>query len=83
MAVHGRPGGGLGSNIGGHFRLPQQFLLGLLFLAFGILLILKLIGKDYVPFIPKEVFVWICAVGSVVGGFYLIVTQLIRPRIYV
>jgi hypothetical protein len=79
MATHIRPS----SNTGGHFHLPQQFLLGLFFLAFGVLFILKLIGKDYVPFIPKEVFVWICAVGSIIGGFYLIVTQIWRPRIYV
>ncbi len=71
------------SNIGGHFHLPQQFLMGLFSLAFGVLFILKLIGKDYVPFIPKEVFTWVCAVGSVVGGFYLLMTQLVRPRIYV
>jgi hypothetical protein len=80
MAAHIRPS----SNIGGHFHLPQQFLLGLFFLAFGILFILNLIGKNYLPFkIPQEVFGWICAVGSIIGGFYLIVTQLWRPRIYV
>ncbi len=74
-----RPRGGMGSS---HFHLPGQLIMGLLFLVFGALLLLKKIGKDYVPFIPEEVFLYITAIGSLIGGFYLIVTQIWRPRIY-
>lgn len=66
-----------------HVRLPFQFLLGILFLTAGALLILKYFGKDYLPFMPESVLVSICALGSVLGGFYLVLARLWRPRIYV
>ncbi len=66
-----------------HVRLPFQFLLGILFLTAGALLILKYFGKDYLPFMPEPVLVSICALGSVLGGFYLVLTMIWRPRIYV
>jgi hypothetical protein len=78
MQPRARPGG-MGSS---HFHLPSQFLMGLIFLVFGTLLLLKKIGKDFIPFIPEVVFIYICAIGSIIGGFYLIVTQIWRPRIY-
>ncbi len=78
MAQQIRSHGGLGST---HFHIPAQFFLGVLFLAFGTLLLLKKLGKDFVPFIPEEVFLYICAIGSVVGGFYLIMSKLFRPII--
>jgi hypothetical protein len=76
MAPHG---GGLGSS---HFHLPAQMLLGFLFMAFGGLFLLKKIGNDYLPFIPEEVFIYVTAVGSLLGGFYLIISQIWKPRIY-
>lgn len=66
-----------------HVRLPFQFLLGILFLTAGVLLILKYFGRDYLPFLPESVLVGICALGSVLGGFYLILARIWRPRIYV
>lgn len=65
-----------------HFSLPGQFLLGVLFLTIGSLLLLKKLGKNYLPFIPQEAMIYIAALGSIIGGFYLIVTQIWRPRIY-
>jgi hypothetical protein len=69
---------GIGSS---HFHLPGQFFLGILFMTFGALLLLKKIGKDFIPFIPQEVFLYICAFGSLIGGFYLVVTKIFRPII--
>jgi hypothetical protein len=66
-----------------HVHLPAQGLMGVLFLGFGLLLILKKFGQDYLPFIPEEVIIWICAIGSLIGGFYLILTKIFRPRIYI
>ena len=66
-----------------HVRLPFQFLLGIIFLAAGALLILKYFGKDYLPFMPEPLLVVICALGSVLGGFYLILVRIWRPRIYI
>lgn len=64
-----------------HVRLPFQFLLGLLFLAAGGLLIA---GYFYpIEYIPKDFLVVICALGSVLGGFYFILARIWRPRIYV
>jgi Cu/Ag efflux pump CusA len=65
-----------------HVELPFQFLLGLIFMSVGSLLILKKIGRNYVPFIPEEILIWICAVGAAVGGFYLLLTKLWRHRIW-
>ena len=68
---------------GGHFTYPMQMLLGLLFLGAGSLLLLKKFGLDYISFLAEEIFVYICAVGSVLGGLYLIWHKLWRPRIYI
>ncbi len=65
-----------------HFHLPMQFILGLLFLATGILFFLKQIGQNFLPFLPEQIFTYIMAIGSVLGGFYLIVHKIWRPRIY-
>ncbi|MFH2020037.1 MAG: hypothetical protein ABIJ34_01370 [archaeon] len=65
-----------------HVEIPGQFLLGLVFMSVGTLLTLKLLGKNYVPFIPQEYLVWICAVGAAVGGFYLILAKIWRPPIW-
>ncbi|MBN2367698.1 hypothetical protein JXC34_01670 [Candidatus Woesearchaeota archaeon] len=72
-------GGGMHSS---HIHLPMQMLLGIIFLVTGSLLLLKKIGQDYIPFLPEEPLVWVVAVGSVLGGFYLILTKLWRPRLY-
>ena len=82
MAGAARPRGTSHGTRTSHVRLPFQFLLGLLFLTAGALLILKYFGRDYLPFLPESVLVVICALGSVLGGFYLILARLWRPRIY-
>jgi hypothetical protein len=63
-------------------QIPGQLLLGILFMVFGALFLLKKIGRDYVPFIPEDVFIYVCAVGSMLGGFYMIIKRLFGHRIY-
>jgi len=70
--VHGMP----------HFYLPFQFLLGLVFTLTGILLLFKDVRTNYVPFIPESLLYYISAIGSLVGGFYLLITKVWRPRVY-
>ena len=65
------------------FHLPSQFFLGLIFFLTGGLLLLKKIGLNYLPYIPESVLVYICALGSFLGGMYLVVHKIWRPRIYV
>jgi len=65
-----------------HFHLPAQFLLGLIFLAGGALLLLKKIGRNYLPFLPETALIYICAIGSLLGGFHLVITKIWKPRIY-
>lgn len=57
---HGQEGGGL-------WRL-----LGLLFLAGGVLSILDLLGKLSFEFIPSLFFSWLLSVGTVIGGLLLL-----------
>jgi len=71
-----------GPRTSGHFHLPAQFFLGLLFLAAGTLLLLKYFGKDFLPILPEPVLVTICALGSAIGGFYLLIHKIWRPRLY-
>jgi hypothetical protein len=65
-----------------HFELPFQLLMGVFFFTVGLLLLLKMIGRDYAPFIPQEVLIPLTAVGCLIGGFYLIIIKFWRPRIY-
>ena len=74
-----RHGGGSRSS---HFHLPGQLILGLLFLASGSLLLLKYFGRDYLAFLPEPILVIICGLGSAIGGFYLIVSKIYKPRLY-
>lgn len=76
-----RGGGGMFGPHTSHFSIPGQFFLGFVFMGFGALLFLKMIGKDYLPIIPKEILIYIAAAGSVIGGFYLVVTHIWRPRL--
>ena len=69
------------SHFGGHFTLPSQFLLGLVFFFVGGLLISRKMGFEYLMFIPEQLLVFVCAVGSFLGGFYLVVVRVWRPRI--
>ncbi|MEM2131370.1 MAG: hypothetical protein QXR96_02520 [Candidatus Woesearchaeota archaeon] len=64
-----------------HFSIPLQILQGLIYLSAGVLLFLKNTGKDLIPFIPESVLIFICIIGSIIGGFYLIGAKLFRPRI--
>ena len=66
-----------------HFHLPMQFFLGLLFLAAGALFFLKKIGRDYIPFIPENILIYICAAGSLLGGVHLIISKIWKPRVYI
>jgi drug/metabolite transporter (DMT)-like permease len=66
-----------------HFELPGQLLLGLLFLACGVLLILKkYFNKDYLPMIPEQIVITVCIVGSTLGGLYLVISKLWKPSFY-
>jgi len=67
---------------GSHAGIPLQLPLGILFTVGGALLLLKKAGRDYLPFIPEEVIIYIVAIGSLIGGLYLIWKRLWRPRIY-
>jgi len=66
-----------------HFHIPAQLLLGLFFLLSGTVLLLKELGRDYAPFIPQRMLLIVVTVGSIIGGFYLIVMKIWRPRIYI
>ena len=77
-STHG--GGGATTS---HFHLPAQFLLGLIFLASGALLLLKKIGRDYLPFLPETVLIYICAIGSVLGGIHMVISKIWKPRMYI
>ncbi len=46
-------------------------LLGLLFLAGGVLSILDLLGKLSFELVPERFFSWLLAIGSAIGGLFL------------
>ncbi len=75
-----RPHGGGGMH-SSHFHLPGQFFLGIFFLLAGGLYVMKLFGKTYFP-LPGTLLADICGFGSLIGGFYLIVSFLWKPRLY-
>lgn len=64
-----------------HFHIPFQLLLGLLFFSTGLLLLLKTFNVYSLP-IPEEVYFYVTAFGSTIGGLYLIITKIYKPRIY-
>lgn len=64
------------------FHFPSQMLLGCLFIVFGVLLLLKKIGKDYLPFLPEDILVYGCIAGTIIGGLHMIWAKIWRPRIY-
>lgn len=58
----------------------------LIFLSFGIILILKLLKIDiaFLKYIPDVVLYWIVAIGSTFGGLYMIYRKYIyRQRLIV
>ena len=61
----------------------MQVVLGIFFFASGLLMVMKYAGRDLAPFIPEAVLLRVVAAGSLVGGFYLIVSKLFKPRFYV
>ena len=65
-----------------HFHLPFQLVLGIVFFLSGGILLAKALGFDFAPFIPESIVLYICALGSFLGGFYLIVTKLFAPRVH-
>ena len=65
-----------------HASFPAQLLLGLLFMAAGLMLLAKKIGADFVPYVPEILLVYVCAIGGIVGGLYLIIHKIYRPRLY-
>ena len=46
----------------------------IIFLVFGVMLILKLLNLDYIflQYVPDATLYWIAAVGSTFGGLYMI-----------
>ena len=69
-------------NAGGHFHLPFQFIMGVIFLGCGALLVLRAINMVYLAEVPDTILSIVCAVGSFIGGLYMIITKLHRPRLY-
>ncbi len=64
------------------FQFPAQLILGIIFSFSGSLFLLKQVGKDYLPFIPDKILVYICAIGSLLGGIHLIISKIWKPRVY-
>jgi len=65
-----------------HFHLPGQLLLGLFFFIIGGAILASKMNLIVMPIVPINVLNTITAIGSFVGGFYLVVTKLHKPRIY-
>ncbi|MBN2422791.1 hypothetical protein JXB41_06180 [Candidatus Woesearchaeota archaeon] len=63
--------------------LPIKLILGILFSISGLLLFIQLIGKSIGFNVPSIILEYICAVGSVLGGLYMLWRTIWRPRIYV
>ncbi|HIH46895.1 TPA: hypothetical protein HA297_01215 [Candidatus Woesearchaeota archaeon] len=63
----------------------HRMLLGLLFFAFGAIVFVKARGLDvpYVTQIPDNILLWATAVGSAVGGLYMIYKSLTKRKLYV
>lgn len=64
-----------------HLTIPFQLLQGIIYFLSALLLILKKMEKDLIPFIPENVLSYICIIGSLVGGFYLIANRFHRAKI--
>ncbi|MCM2325944.1 MAG: hypothetical protein NDI94_05765 [Candidatus Woesearchaeota archaeon] len=64
-----------------HIHLPGQFFLGIFFLLAGGLYVMKLFGKTYFP-LPDVLLNNVCGFGSLIGGFYLLITVIWKPRVY-
>lgn len=58
------------SDEGSHFH----GLTALIFLIFGVILILKLLNFNYaiIGYIPENILYWTAAIGSTFGGLYMI-----------
>lgn len=61
------------------------FLLGFLFLVFGLLFIAKLVNYELtvLNYIPERVLHWIAGIGSAVGGLYMMYKTITRNKIVV
>lgn len=66
----------------GGFHFPAQFLLGLIFTGVGGILIASKLGLMDLMGFPELVLVYVSAIGSFLGGIYLIIHKIWRPRIY-
>ncbi|MEM3374739.1 MAG: hypothetical protein QXE31_06020 [Candidatus Woesearchaeota archaeon] len=64
-----------------HFTLPFQLIQGVIYFLSALLLIFKKIGKNYVPFIPENILIYICIIGALIGGFYMILSRFHRAKI--
>ncbi len=63
---------------------PPKLLVGLLFVASGVLLSVQLVGKDIMGIkIPSPILEVLCAAGSIIGGLYIMWRAVYRERIYV
>ena len=65
-----------------YFHLPAQIILGIVFFLAGFLLLAKKLGNDYLPFLPEDLLVLVCALGCAISGIYMIIVKFHRPRIY-
>lgn len=61
------------------------FWSGLLFLVFGLLFLAKMMNYEVsvMQYIPEQLLPWIAAVGSTVGGAFMIIKAVTRRKLYV
>jgi len=66
----------------GGFHFPAQFFLGVLFTFVGGLILANKLGLVDLMGFPESILLYVSALGSFLGGIYLIIHKIWRPRIY-